>query len=144
MKPRVRAFSFPFPRHHSSSSTTAPIPPSISLIYLVISLIPSFTHHSFPRTAPTDQPQPDHQRSTTNTGLRTITKSETAPSSPVSKPDGMTLLQSSSPITRSLTIWITGLNRGLVRRKYRRELGSGNMDSKRVSSVASELEVSSL
>jgi hypothetical protein len=37
-------------------------------------------------------------------------------------------------------IWITGLNRGLVRRKCPRELGSGNMDSKRVSSVASELE----
>lgn len=81
----------------------------------------------------------DYQRSTTNTGPRTTTKFEMVPSSQVSKPDGTMLSQFSNPTTRSLTIWTTGLNRGLARRKYPRGLGNGNMDSRRVLRVVRRL-----
>jgi len=111
------------PSHHlplASMSRSSPHPPALSRIMRTRS---------------------DDQRSTTNTGLRTTTKSETALSSPVSKPDGTTPSQSSSPTTRSLTIWISGPSRGLVRRKYPRVLGSGNMDSERASKVVRRPEV---
>jgi hypothetical protein len=98
-------------------------------------------HQSHPRPlSNTYETKFDDQKSTTNTGPRTTMKSETAPFSPDSKPDGTTPSQSSSPITRSLAIWITGPSRGLVRRKYPRELGSGNMGSGRASRLASRLE----
>jgi hypothetical protein len=128
MKLRVCS-SFPFPRPHSILFTIAPIPSFASL------------NTPFATISFHTRPKPDNQRSTTNTGPRTTMKSETAPFSPRSKPDGTTPLQFSIPTTRSPTIWIIGPSRGLLRRKCRKELGSGNMGSGRASRLASRLEV---
>jgi hypothetical protein len=82
----------------------------------------------------------DDQRNTTNTGPRTAIKFEMELTFPVSRPDGMMPLRYLLPIIRFPMIWMVGPNRGLLRRNSLRGLGSGNMDTRRVSGLLSKLE----
>ena len=105
---------------------------SKSLHWSIILLPPIMSYPSSPSASTLPLATLTRQRNTTSTGLRTAMKSETVPTSQVSRLDGTTPSRSLSPTTRSLVIWTIGPSRGLGKRRFPREPGSGNMDSRRV------------